>query len=330
MTDRRREIMVGLVVLLGVAVGVAGAIWLQGGLQPERVQVRAATSNVGHLVAGAAVKFRGVSVGSVEAVAVAPDGEAVLLTLAVDPGIVLPDDAAVVLAPESLFGDWQAEILSRGDFPLPNYYLDHPDPAVLPAAALPDVSRLTATADEIARNLSTISERFEVAFTEETALNLKNAIDNIGRVSDGLSEIIAQQAERFEDLSDGVNVSAAELGAAARQARESFERVDALIADAGVDGLLADAGASMSNLRAVSEDLNVSLGRVREAAERADATFARLDQLLAGVEAGEGSLGTLFGDPALVEGAAEAIQELRSLLADIQEDPRRYLSFSIF
>ena len=327
--ERRREALVGLVVILGIAVGVVGTIWLQGGLRRDMRELRAASSSVGQLVAGAAVKFRGVSVGRVDAVNVAPSGEAVLVSLSIEPELVLPADAAVLLAPESLFGDWQAEILSRADFELFSF-LDYPEEGVLPAAALPDFSRLTATADQIARNLTVISERFELAFTEETALNLKNAIDNIGAVSDGLSEIIAQQAARFEDLSEGVNASAEELGAAARTARLSFARVDSIMADTEVAQMLGDAGATMSNLRELTESMHASLGDLRTAAQRADATFARLDELLAAAESGDGSLGRLLGDPALADGAAEAVQELRTLLADIQENPRRYLSFSIF
>lgn len=327
--ERRREALVGLVVVLGIAVGVVGTIWLQGGLRRDMRELRAASASVGQLVAGAAVKFRGVSVGHVDAVSVTPNGEAVMIHLSVEPGLALPSDAAVLLAPESVFGDWQAEILSRADFELLSF-LNYPEEGVLPAVALPDFSRLTAAADQIARNLTVISERFEIAFTEETALNLKNAIDNIGAVSDGLSEIITQQAARFEDLSAGVNESAEELGAAARSARLSFERVDSIIANNEIESMLEDAGATMSNLRVVTESMNASLGTLRAAAQRADTTFARLDDLLAAAEASDGSLGKLLDDPALVDGAVEAVRELRALLEDIQENPGRYLSFSIF
>ena len=327
--DRRREALVGLVVVLGIAVGVVGTVWLQGGLGRDMVELRAATANVGQLVAGAAVKFRGVSVGRVDAVAVTADGEAVLVRMSVRPDLALPPNAAVLLAPESVFGDWQAEILDRSDLDLP-YLEDYPEEGVLPGAALPDFSRLTATADEIAHNLTVISDRFQIAFTEETAMNLKSAIDNIGQVSDGLSEIIAQQAARFEDLSEGVNASAAELGAAARTARLSFARIDSIVAGAGAETMVADASATLSNLRFLTEELNASLTDMRSAARQADTTFARLDALLAAAETGDGSLGKLLGDPALAEGAIQAVRELRTLLADIQENPRRYLSFSIF
>ena len=327
--DRRREVLVGLVVVLGLAAGIFGSIWLKGGWNRGQTQLRTASASVGQLVPGAMVKFRGVTVGRVEGIEVLPSGEAVMVDMSVLPGLIVPANAAVLLAPESVFGEWQAEILDRSEFGLPAF-LDYPEEGVLPGAALPDFSRLTATADQIARNLNTISERIEVAFTEETALNLKNAIDNIGHVSDGLSEIIAQQAERFEDLSDGVNASAQELGAAARAARLSFEKWDSLLTEAGAEEMIADAGASLSNLRNMTDDIGNSLSDLRSAAQQADATFARMESLLIAMEGPDGSLGRLLGDPTLADGAADALTEFRALLADIQKNPRRYLNFSIF
>lgn len=327
--ERRREVMVGLVVMLGIAVGVVGTIWLQGAWGRDQVSLRAASTSVGQLVEGASVKFRGVAVGRVESVEVVPSGEAVLIDMSVRPDLVIPADAAVLIAPESMFGDWQAEIIRRDEYDT-HPYLEHLEDGVLPGVALPDFSRLTATADEIAQNLTTISERFEIAFTEETAQNLGRAIDNLGEISDRFDEIINQQAERFDALTEGVDASTRELGAAARAARMSFERVDAIIADGQVQQLFTDAGAGLENLRNLTGRMDASLADLQSAARQADATFARLDGLFAAFEDEEGSLGRLLADPSLAEGAMDAVAELRTLLEDIRQHPRRYLSFSIF
>lgn len=327
--ERRRDALVGAVVLLGIAAGIGGATWLGGGWGAAGQSVRAVAPNAGHTMAGASVKYRGVEVGQVDRVGIAPGGEAVVIEMTVRPELALPADAAVLLAPESMFGDWQAEIVARGDFPGQDF-LERPGLEALPGAALPDVSRLTATADEIARNLTVISDRFRIAFTEETAENLRRAIDNISAVSDGLAEVIDQQAARFDDLAEGVGQSAEDIGAAARAARLSFERIDAMVEDGGVENMIADAGAAAANVRGASADAGAFLGELRSAVQRADSTFARLDRLAAAAEAGDGSLGRLLTDPALADGAAEAMQEIKSLLADIRENPGRYLRFSVF
>lgn len=327
--ERRRETLVGLVVVLGIAVGVVGTIWLQGGWGRDQVRLRAASPSVGQLVAGASVKFRGVAVGRVESVAVVPSGEAVMIEMRVRPDLAIPPDAAVLVAPESFFGDWQAEIITRDEYQV-HPFLEYPEEGVLPGVALPDFSRLTATADEIAGRLTTISERFEIAFTEETAMNLKNAIDNIGRVSDGLSEIVSQQAARFDELATGVSESAQEIAAAARAARGALEKVDGILAGADLGTALGNAGESMENLMTLTSDMRTSMADLRAASRQAVTTMNRLEGLMASAEEGEGLLGRLLGDPELAERAAEAVRNLNALLTDMQKNPRRYLNFSVF
>lgn len=327
--DKKREALVGAVVILGVAAGIAGSIWLKGGRGSGGQVVRAVSPDAGRTMAGATVAFRGVDVGRVQRVGIAPGGDAVLIEMIVSRDLALPAGAAVLLAPESMFGDWQAEIVDPDDFP-GRVFLERPDLDALPGAALPDVSRLTSTADEIARNLAVISDRFRIAFTEETAESLRRAIDNISAVSDGLAEVVGQQASRFDDLASGVDQSAQDLGAAARAARLSFERIDAIVQNAGVDAAVTDAAAAAVNVRAFTEDAGAVLDDLQAAVQRADSVFARLDRLTAAVEAGEGSLGRLASDPALADGAEEALAEIKALLADIRENPGRYLRFSVF
>lgn len=327
--ERRREILVGLVVVLGIAVGVVGTIWLKGEWGRDRVRMRAASLSAGQLVSGASVKFRGVTVGSVESVTVVPSGEAVMIEMSVRPDLAIPAEAAVLVAPESFFGDWQAEIITRGEYRV-QPFLEYPEEGVLPGVALPDFSRLTATADQIAGRLTTISERFEIAFTEETAMNLKNLIDNLGVISDDLSTIVSQQATRFDELAVGVSESASELAAAARAARMTIQRVDGLLAGTDLGTALGNAGESMENLKTFTGDMSVAMTDMRAAAQQAVTTMNRLEGLMAKAETGEGLLGRLMGDAELAEGAVEAVANLNTLIADIQKNPRRYLSFSIF
>lgn len=327
--ERRREILVGFVVVLGIAVAVVGSMWLKGGFNRGQMQLRTASASVGALAPGAMVKFRGVAVGHVQSIELIPSGEAVMVEMSVRPELVIPDNAGVLLAPESVFGEWQAEILDRSEFGLPPF-LYYPEEGVLPGAVLPDFSRLTSTANQIARNLTTISDRVEVAFTEETALNLKTVIDNMSALSEGLSEIIEQQAERFQDLADGVDESALALGDAARAAQLGFARFDSLLSGVGVEGMLADAGASLSSLRDFTGAMGVWMDDISAAAQKADATFARMEALLSALEDPDGSLGRLLGDPALADNAAALLGQARTILADIQQNPKRYLHFSIF
>lgn len=327
--ERRREVLVGLVVVLGIAVGVVGSMWLKGGFARGQMQLRTASASVGALVPGAVVKFRGVAVGRVQGIEVLPSGEAVMVEMSVRPELVIPDNAGVLLAPESVFGEWQAEILDTTEFGLPPF-LDYPEEGVLPGAFLPDFSRLTSTANQMARNLTTISDRVEIAFTEETAMNLKTVIDNMSALSEGLAEIIEQQAERFEDLADGVDESALALGDAARAAQQGFARFDSLLLGAGVEQMLADASASLGSVRDFTGNMGASMTEFRAVAQKMDATFERVETFLAALEDPEGTVGRLLGDPTLADNASDLLGQARAILADFQQNPQRYFHFSIF
>ena len=319
----------GAVVTAGIVVAVVGTVWLKGGWGRDGQTITGASIGVGQLMEGAPVKFRGVNVGRVESIRVSTDGEAVLFEMSIQPQLQVPANAAVLIAPESMFGDWQAELVDRNDFPRYSF-LEMPGGGYVPAAALPDMSRLTAAADEIAENITTISERVQIAFTEETAMNLRLAIANIEEVSQGLTEVLNQQATRFDLLAEGVSESASELGAAARAARTSFERIDRVLAEAQIDSMVIDVRNSAQNLESMTGDLSGALGDLQAAARSADSTFTKLDRLAANAEAGGGSLGRLLGDSTLAVRAEQAVSELRSLLADIQENPSRYVRLSIF
>jgi len=314
---------VGLVLVAGIAVAALSTLFLKGyDWRGSLTTVDAVFAEAGQLMVGSPVKVRGVEIGKVEEIAVEPSGEAVRVRLRVRRDVTLPADPVVLLSPESLFGDWKAEIVSRALFP--RYpYMASPESGTLPGYALPDISRLTAAADEIAQNLTVLTDRVELAFTEETAMNLKAAIDNIGSMSSELSTLVTKQAESFEGV-------AREVELAARSARTSFEGVNRVLGDGTADTLIGDARVAMQNFGEASQRLNGTMARLDEAITSADSTFARLDRIGADLESGSGSLGRLFSDTTLATRAEDALLQLSALLADFQANPKRYVRLSIF
>ena len=328
--NRRRDILVGLVLIGAAAVAVVGTLWLQnyGWGGNERI-LQARFQEVGQLMEGNDVKFRGVAIGKIRNIEVGPSGDAVLVTMRIQSDVQLPSDPVVILSPESMFGDWQAQISPRSSFP--NYtFAEAPEPDVLPGYALPDISQLTAAADQIADNLSTLTDRVEMAFTEETAHNIASAIDNIQLVSQRLGQLVGQQAQTFDDLANRMQASADELGSAARAARGTFQRVDTLLAAGQVDSLLTDSRAAVRSIRTVSDNLAESSQGFQSTLTRADSTFARLDRITGAIDSGQGSLGKLLQDTTVVSRAESALAQLQLLLEDFRQNPKRYVRLSIF
>ena len=225
-----RELAVGSTVIAAILVVVVGTLWLQGtnwGRGATYVEVL--VLDVGQLTAGNPVKLRGVSIGRVASITVDPGGDVVRLGLEVEGAFDLgnPVSAGVIIAPQSLFGDWQAEIVRRARFPQFDYF-DVPatdqgrDTLVIGGYAIPDISRLTAAADEISQNLSVLTGRFDRAFDEQTVDQFRSVIANLAVVSSEARDLISQQASTIEEVSADVARAAEQISQATAQANATF------------------------------------------------------------------------------------------------------------
>ena len=327
---RRNEVWVGSVILLSVVVAVAGSFWLRG-YRPFRVTttVEALFSSVGQLMDGAPLKLRGVTIGRVDGIAVEPDGTAVRVGLAIDTDVRLPADAAVLIAPESMFGDWGTEIVSRSAHPRLDFF-DSPDPGVLPGFSIPDLSRLTATADQIADNLATITDRVEIAFTEETAENLRLVIENVGGVSEQLAALVDAQIGAVDDLVENVRTSTGQVAEAASLATRTLGEVERLLSGGAVDSIIGDTRVTAAEFRRLATDLRETTTGLGSTLRYADSTLVRFERIGRELETGEGTLAQLLGDSTVAVQTQSVLTQLSLLLADFRENPGRYVRLSIF
>lgn len=357
----KNEVTVGIVVVLALILLVIGAFWLSGKPWREpQVELVAIFDEAGELREGNPVKFRGVQVGRITELALSPGGEGVLVSMEVNPDLQLPPQPAVVLAPASLFGDWQASIISMPDQP-DLQFTRASEPGLLPGASLPDITELTAVGARIAEDLELLANRVELAFTEETAIKIRETVDNVQDASEQFSGFVEQQTVAYEAVSQnmlaatrniadatetvnrvaaGVEQEVPQIVANARMASESLRELSESLqaATAGVPGLvaradttLAGADEMLANVSRLVEQLEPAVAEVAPTIEEARLATASLQSLLAGIERGEGTLGRLASDPALYEELQASIATLRRVLADLQANPGRYIGeFRIF
>lgn len=333
-----RELVVGSVIIAAVLVVAVGTLWMQGTrFGQERTPVEVLVGEAGQLAEGNAVKLRGVPIGRVVSVKVEPGGNLVRVGLEIDGEFKIADprSVAVVIAPESLFGDWQAEIVPLDStrvfpfLPVPAAEMGR-DTIVLGGYAIPDISRLTAAADEISQNLRRLTDRFDRAFTEETADQIRQAITDITGVSTDIKALIGQQAATFQAVSGDVAAAANEISQASTQARVTLQRVDGIINRGEIDSVLAGVRRTSTSVDRVAAKIDRSTDGLVGTMARADSAFSSVNRLTARIESGQGSLGRLIVDSTLAIRAENAMAQLDSLLADVKRNPRRYVRLSIF
>lgn len=357
----KNEVTVGLVLVVGIVLLVFGAFWLSG--KPwgeEQMEVAAVFSEVGELREGNPVKFRGVQVGRVTSIQLGDAGFGVLVTMMISPRVVFPDDPGVLLAPASLFGDWQASIVSRQTYPELGFTFPAND-SVLAGATLPDITQLTAVGARIAEDLQTLAQRVELAFTEETAIKLRETIENVQAMSEQLTGFVDQQTQAYRSVSENVLVATENITQTTARVGRVAGEVEAAFVDGGqIQLILRNAEQASRNLQELSDRLGEATTGFPAMAARADSALIQLGQLTMSaaalleaiepqvqelgptiaearealatvqraaqrIENGEGTLGRLLEDPALFEETQAAIATLRRILADLQANPGRYI-----
>ena len=333
--NRSRDFLVGIVIIVAVSVAVVGTLWLQGtNFGRVTTVVDVLTETAGQVSEGNRVTYRGVRIGQVSNIMVEPGGGAVRITLLLDGEVPLPEDAAVLLGAESLFGEWQAEIVSRARMERFTFFDVSGVPAgtvpVLGGYALPELTRLTASAEQISINLADLTDRLELAFNQETADNLASAIANIEAITEELRELVTQQGAVAASITESAAGVLEEVRGAAQAARTSFERVDGMLGDQRTDSILANVHIASAGLRELANQLSDEDAGVSATLERMDSAFVRIDRITARLEAGEGSLGRLLVDSAFAVRAEAALLQLDLLLQDVRENPHRYVRLSIF
>lgn len=326
----RDEVLVGLAIVGAIALIVVGTLWLKGkALGQEETELQARFREVGLLADGNPVKMRGVPVGKVVQIELEPDGDAVLVTMRVHQGLHFPKYPVVVLSPRSMFGDWQAEIYPRSAFPTYDY-MESSDRHVLPGYTLPDITRLTTVADQIARNLAVLTDRFSIAFTEETAMNIREAIDNIQDVSQKLTTLLDSQQKTVTEVGTNLAQTTESLGEAAAVAQRAFAQIDTSIGHGELKDMIGNVQRSTARVDSLTASLVVTSRQLRSTLSNADSAFGVVAEVAGKVHRGQGTLGQLVQDTTLYNQLVLTNEQLQALLADLKANPKKYINVKVF
>ncbi len=331
----RNEFLVGLVLLLGLAATLGGALWLSESDWGKRHEIRTARfRTVGGLTPGAPVTLRGVRVGRVEAIRLA--GEWVEADLRMIQGVDLPSDPAVIAASQSLFGEWTATIVSRqapSDDPNVRRMLEEtaaPGGSQWPGATLPDVGQLTAQAGRIANDIAAVAERVQTTFDSAAVQELRGSIRDFGQIVNRLLRFTQDQTSRLNVVTGNIDSASGAVLAASQDLQALLGRADSATSGGQLQTVLDNAAAASGDVRQAAGDLRGLLAAARAHEANLVQTLVAVDSIMTRIQAGQGTLGMLSRDSALYNETTEAMRDLRQLIRDIQANPRKYFKFSVF
>jgi len=257
--------VVGVFVLILGALLIGGVLWLSSGKSYSKAYdtyLVYMSESVSGLSLDAPVRYRGVQIGGVRRISLAPGNvEQVQLTLDIERGTPVKQDTVAVLQVQGLTGIAHVD-LSGGsrDSPPLKPGPDEKYPVIRTGPSL--MLRLDTAVTALLTNLNRSSENVNALLDEKNRIALRSTLANLERLSGTLASAeLPQLLRRLQRSADAFDRMANETARASSSAANTVEsvRVEAL----------PEARQAIAELR----ELTASLRRFSEALERNPGTL---------------------------------------------------------
>jgi len=267
MARQKTNLIIGLFVILGVVMGVVAIIWVGATsyFQKGTDYVSYFDESVQGLQLNSAVKFRGVDVGLVESIQVAPDNRNIGVVMKINMKDDLQKNAVAQLKAAGITGIMFVELdLRKPDEADLAPKIDFPSEYPIIASRPSEMQRLVAGVNEIVEKFNKIN-------------------------AEGISDQLIATTKALEDLIRDKQITSilARVDATAGNLERLTARADKVLGEAGLDKTLAEAREAIKGAQAMLVTVNdqilamqlpATLGKTRELTRELQATSQNLRQ----------------------------------------------------
>lgn len=304
---------VGALTLVTVLVGVLILRFIdKGGAGTDGYLVYVLMEDSSGIVKRSLVRVAGIPVGHVEDIRL--QGEEARIDIRIKPDIELYTDAEASKNTRNLLGEYFISIVPGT-----------PGRPLLQEGDQIRVVRPSATPDDVLQNMARIAQTVEritdalaaSVGSEEAQQNMRDTLANLAEVTAALNQTVNENRESVRNILSGVEAVTAQ---GQRDAIEILDNVRVVTQE--LRTLMAGTEAGDPGAR---ERVDSLVDRVSAATESLEKTMANLESTTGRLERGEGTLGRLTKDEALIdeiEGVAEnvgtyveSLSQLRTILS---------------
>lgn len=301
----KKEVKVGLFAVLMLLIGWGVIRVLKGAdLFGNSNTYYAYYEQVGGLQEASQVMLYGVKVGSVTKIVLNEDPtKGVELTLEVDKRYKLPIDSKAKIFNNGLMGGKAVEIIYGSSSEI------LPDDGTLQTELSVDLMEMASSEmGGLLEKVTTIMDNLTQTLEGINSLMAKNTesitsiVSNVDGVTGNVNAMLAKEREHLEEALASLSKFSKSLG-------DNTEEIDAIV----------------GNMNTFSTKLAAS-----DLIAEVEGAVAQLNTVLESVNSEDGSVGKLLRDDELYDNLTQASDNLSVLLADLKENPHRYINVSVF
>ncbi len=291
----KKEVKIGIYAVVILLCALAGIRFLSGlDVFGRTRNYTAHYEQVNGLQDAAAVVINGVKVGQVTGVALDVENGGVDVTLSVNKAYNIPTDSKAMMFSAGLMGGKSIEI-KIGEA---KEFLKSGD-AIETGVTLDMFDTLTNELGDIKERVATL-------------------LDNLNQTIEGVDSLVDNNSKNLTKTVASLNAIMADL------------KKSNIIGN--IDGFCATLNQNGEKLEGIITDINSLTKALNEqqSGEKLAQAINEVNALLAKVNSGSGSIGNLVSDEKLYKELAQASQNLSLLLADLKENPKRYINVTVF
>jgi phospholipid/cholesterol/gamma-HCH transport system substrate-binding protein len=302
---------IGLFMLIGLIILGIFVIKIEDipvGERGDRLEITARFPSVAGLDRKAAVRIAGVRVGKVETIAL--DASEAVLELSLDPNVQLHEGAWAQITSLGMLGDKYVEIIP-GD---PNAPL-LPAGSELGGSTAPSFEDVMRVATEIGEDVKEVTEALRGSIGgPEGELAIEEIVANIRDLTASLKVLIAENQAN-------INATTANFRDFSATLRDEMPRIAEKL-NTLTDQLNEVVGENR-------EDLNASMGNIRELTDRLQVSADNLNQITGKIASGEGSIGKLVNDETTVDNLNQTLDSIENGVGTLNETLGRYRRYQL-
>ncbi len=216
-----REGSVGLMLLAGLGIFAAAALWLRGiGPNNQKYIINAQFTEAAGIQQGGAVRFRGIRVGKIANIKPSENGVDVALEIT-DPTLKIPRNSIAEVSQTGLIGEPVIEIVPQGGSVTlaansPNAVDSNCDASAIVCSNTAMSGRAGASFNELLRRATALVSRYE---SPEIVDGLKKTLANASQAAADISVL----SKKFGDLPESIKKELSTVSASANTVTKSLD-----------------------------------------------------------------------------------------------------------
>ncbi len=295
------EVIVGAAIVLAIAIGIYGYVYLREiPVRQRGFEITIIFENVTGLEKGDGVTVSGLKVGHVNQMQLESGHVAVRVWM--DGKVPFPRDSRAAIRSIGMIGEKYIDLLpgaakeplQEGDIIVGSYINDLAD-------AGGSLSDLMSQATSLLTKLNTV---LDTAMHRNAPQALAISLDNIQRLTNRLDKSFEKNARHLDNTMANLDTMSSSV--------ESFWR------------------RRKATIDSAAQNFSASAAHLPKAVAQLDSVLTVTRKLLTEVENQQGTVGKILRDDEMYRKANQTVDDLQALLDDVKKNPGKYLQVSVF